>query len=270
MISSHATIKEKLIREWQYFLTGVMFYTRVNFSIEVPYSELHLNQSRKYFPLIGLILGAFAALVLLMAAEILPISIAVIISMAMTVLLTGAIHEDGFADCCDGFGGGWDKQQIITIMKDSRLGAYGALGLVFLLLLKTMALIELAMQSIVLCVVALITAHTLSRLMASWLIQSIDYVKDNPGSKSKAITSQRLSPQEFTLSSLPVFVAGGYLMFLSPVFVFAFPFVFAVKQLGQCYFMRRLGGYTGDCLGAIQQVTELCFLLLVLILCRFM
>ena len=111
-------------KEVQIFLTAVMFYTRIPVPSWVNHDADYLNKATKYFPLIGWIVGIIAVLVFVGANYLFNPSIAIIISMAASVLLTGAFHEDGFADVCDGFGGGWTKEKILMIMKDSRVGAY--------------------------------------------------------------------------------------------------------------------------------------------------
>ena len=122
--------------EKSYFLCAVMFFTRIPVQLATPYSEFALNKSRKYFPFIGVIIGSIAAICIYLLQLFLPLSLAVILSTVITILATGAFHEDGFADTCDGFGGGWDKIQVLTIMKDSRIGSYGTVGLIMMLGLK--------------------------------------------------------------------------------------------------------------------------------------
>ena len=113
-----------------------MFFTRIPIPFKIPYSNEIMNQSQKYYAAIGLLVGAFNALIYTICQFILPIDISIIISIIVSVLLTGAFHEDGFTDVCDSFGGGYGKEKILTIMKDSRIGAYGVIGVILLLLLK--------------------------------------------------------------------------------------------------------------------------------------
>ena len=125
------------------FLTAVAFFTRIPIPAAVPWSPQRLNQSARYFPWIGWLVGGAAAAVLGLALQVLPVSVAVVLSIAATLRLTGAFHEDGFADACDGLGGGWQRDEVLRIMKDSRIGSYGAAGLALMLLAKAAALIEL-------------------------------------------------------------------------------------------------------------------------------
>ena len=131
----HAEGKIKKASELQLFLAAVMFYTRIPVSQNVGYSEVSLQKSIRYFPLIGWIVGGLSALLFLGLSLLpLPTTVVVLLSMVASIWVTGAFHEDGFADVCDGFGGGWTKEKILAIMKDSRLGTYGAIGLFLLLL----------------------------------------------------------------------------------------------------------------------------------------
>src|SRR5690606_8920596 len=126
------------------FFAALGFFTRIPVPAWVPWSPERLNHAARYFPLVGWVVGGVGAGAFLAFALVLPASLAVILSMAVTIRLTGAFHEDGWADTCDGLGGGWDKAQVLTIMKDSRIGSYGTVGVVLMLLAKAAALVELA------------------------------------------------------------------------------------------------------------------------------
>ena len=178
--------------------------------------------------------------------------------MGVSILLTGAFHEDGWADVCDGFGGGMTKMRVLEIMKDSRLGTYGTIGLIFMLGGKWLALSSLAEFNLV--VPLLLVAHPLSRFAGASLIYTQSYVRENEDSKAKPLATQ-MSEQ----SLLVVAILG-----LLPLWILPFRFwwmlvgVTAVTYLMGRYYVRRIGGYTGDCLGAVQQVTELTIYLVAL------
>ncbi|MEM6967211.1 MAG: adenosylcobinamide-GDP ribazoletransferase, partial [Bacteroidota bacterium] len=243
-----------LNREIRYFFTALMFFTRIPCPSWTDHSPEYLNKSRKYFPLIGWIVGGIAALTFWVAVQALPISIAIVLSIAASVWITGAFHEDGFADVCDGFGGGWTKEQIMTIMKDSRVGAFGAIGIFLLILLKLFALIEIATLDTTLVVFAMINGHTASRFIAATFVQTHDYVQDIDQSKSKPIANQRFSVSEmlysFVFVLLPLFLLQNWWL------VLAFPIAYLGKIYLGYFFKKNIGGYTGDCLGATQQVCE--------------
>ena len=125
-------------RQLEYFFAALRFFTRLPVPGWVGHSAEQLNHAARYFPLVGIVVGAIGAAVTELAVLALPIGIAVMLGMAATVLVTGGFHEDGFADACDGFGGGWEKAQVLAIMKDSRVGSYAVIGLVLLLSTKWM------------------------------------------------------------------------------------------------------------------------------------
>lgn len=237
----------------QLFFTALMFFTRIPCPTWVPYSEDRLNQAARYFPWVGLVVGGVGAAVFWGAYLIFPLPIALLLSMATTIYVTGAFHEDGFADLCDGFGGGWGKEQVLTIMKDSRLGTYGAVGLVFILALKWMALAEIVPQQIPWL---LVIGHTLSRFVSATFLYTHDYVQADRQSKAKPLAVR------MTGGELRIAAVGGLLPWLLGVILIEpwwglaiVPVLTARWWLGRL-FVRRLGGYTGDCLGAAQQVTE--------------
>ena len=253
--------------EIKYFLTSLMFFTRLPCPQIADYQESFLQKSRKYFTLVGLVVGALIVLTLILAAKLLPISIATIISVIAGILITGAFHEDGFADVCDGFGGGWEKEQILNIMKDSRVGAYGAIGIFLMLILKTAVLIELGNANFHLMLATILCAHTISRYIASTFVHSHDYVQDAQRSKAKPIASERLSSGEmlfsFIFAVLPLFLLPH------PAFALAFPVAYLAKFYLGRIFTKYIGGYTGDCLGAVQQLSEVIFYLAVMAIWKF-
>ncbi len=248
--------------EVQVLFTALMFYTRIPCPSWVDHNADLLNRSRKYFPVIGWIIGGIAMGVYALLSVILPPLVAVLASLAATVYATGAFHEDGFADMCDGFGGGWTKEHILTIMKDSRLGTYGSIGLMLLLSLKVAALYQLAITSESLLLFALLNGHTSSRFIASTFIQTHEYVQDPDQSKAKPITSEKLSGKDMALSGLFTLLpllAWGTLWGILPFLVS----ILSKHYMGRL-FVKKLGGYTGDCLGASQQVAEVVFTLTLL------
>ena len=253
-------------KEKHYFWAAVMFYTRVPVPSSYQHSDHHFNQSRKYFPLIGLMAGLLAGLVVVTFVKILPLSVSVALSMASTILLTGAFHEDGFADCCDGFGGGWDKTQVLTIMKDSRVGAYATIDMIVLLGVKLLSLLEIGLISLYLLVLVLINGHALSRLGASLAIEQLTYVQDIDRSKVKPINIASLSVTDWCVSCAFAVPALVLLTVHSPQALVALPIMTASYWLICRYFHQRIGGYTGDCLGAMQQILELVFYVAVLAL----
>lgn len=258
-------------RQLELFFTALGFFTRLPVPAWVPWSPERLNQAARYFPLVGWVVGAIGAASFLALAQVLPASIAVVLSMAVTIRVTGAFHEDGWADTCDGLGGGWDKAQALSIMKDSRIGSYGAIGLVLMLLAKAAALVELAAFGPAAVAAALLAAHPLSRLASTSLIHTLDYVRDDDSSKSKPL-AHRLTAHELALAAL----FGLLPLVVLPLVVLPIPAALAALVLATLatlwaarIFVRRIGGYTGDCLGALQQGSELACYLGILIAWNF-
>src|SRR6516164_2666612 len=130
-------------KEWRIFLTAVMFLTRIHVPKNIDHSPEYLEKSTKYFPLIGWLVGGISIIVFLILRRYTSPDIAVLASMIASLLTTGALHEDGFADTCDAFGGGWTREKILQIMKDSRIGSFGAIGLWVILFAKFLLLKEL-------------------------------------------------------------------------------------------------------------------------------
>ena len=252
-------------KELRYFLLALGFFTRIPMPSYVDFEEAELNHSVKYFPLIGIIVGLVGAAFFYLASLIFPQSLAVLVSMASTIYLTGAFHEDGLADSADGIGGGWQREQILTIMQDSRLGTYGTLALFFALITKYQLLVAMNVDMVLL---GLICGHVLSRLSAVWLMRALPYVKFSGKSK----------PLATSISTRDLWVANSFgllpfLLFVWLMFVATFGNWMTVVLYVLLVFLavgtawwwwhrmlkRKLGGYTGDTLGAMQQMAEIAF-----------
>lgn len=215
----------------------------------VEYSPEKLNQSSRYLVLAGWLLGGLVVVVFFCTQKIFPETISLWLAMCFSLLLTGAFHEDGLADTADGFGGAFTVEKKLSIMKDSRIGTYGASALVMALLGKYLLLIE--NHNII---IALLIAYPLSRAISISLIADMRYVSDADTSKSKPIANQ-LSKTDLTILFLTALPA---LFFLSPLTAaILVAILFMVRTLAKLYLMRQIGGYTGDTLGAVQQISEL-------------
>lgn len=255
-------------KEFLYFCTAIMFFTRIPIPFNLPYSTEFMNNAQKYYPLVGWIVGGLTAAVFYGAHFIFSIEISLALSMIFSVLLTGAFHEDGFTDVCDSFGGGYGKNKILEIMKDSRIGAYGVIGIILLLLLKFLSLRELGHYGTPLLMAAIINGHTSSRFHSALMIYTHTYVRDTDESKSKPMAQKSLS---FTALIIPlVFTLLPYFLFKEWIFFVALPISYLGKLYLAAYFKKHIGGYTGDCLGTIQQVCEVLFYLIILVLWKFM
>ena len=255
-------------REIRLFLTAWVFFTRIPLPGALArwtgYTPDMLRDSARHFPLVGLCVGAIGAAVYLLAVRWWAPTIAVLLSMAATLLATGAFHEDGFADSCDGFGGGYTPGRVLEIMADSRIGAFGAIGIGLMLALKAACLVSLADGGDDALVAWLLVAgHALSRAGSVALMLALDYVRRDDGPKAKPL-AEKISAGGFAVSLVWALLPlagiarayeGGHWMFVTVL-----P-VAAAAWLAGAYFRRRIGGFTGDCLGAAQQVCEVVFYL---------
>src|ERR1043165_7692929 len=131
------------MEQWYLLRTAIMFYTRIPVG-NIPHGLNRLSRATRYLPLIGWLVGGTMALVLYTLNLIAPWPVTIILTLVTGIWMTGAFHEDGFADMCDGFGGSWTQEKILLIMKDSRIGTYGMLGLLLLMLLKFYCLFALS------------------------------------------------------------------------------------------------------------------------------
>jgi adenosylcobinamide-GDP ribazoletransferase len=250
------------------FLLALQFFTRVpvreRLAHWVGYSPERLSQSIRYFPLIGGLLAIFMSAVYVLSALVLPQSVAVILTLAFGVWVTGAFHEDGWIDFCDAFGGHRDRAQTLLIMQDSRIGSYGAVAIVMLMAVKIEALVALDSSWVA---VALLGAHVCSRLCAVLVMQTLPYAKPDDESKSKPIAVNLRWLDTLVALLLSVALMAMAVMLADDWRPFAWGGALAMLGMASLRRMmkRRLGGYTGDGLGAVQQVSEVLFYLGLLI-----
>ncbi len=237
---------------------AVSYFTRLPVDRWVNYNHAALDRANAWFPLAGWLVGFAATAVLLLSALWLPLPVAILLAMAMTALATGAFHEDGLADTADGFGPVGDREKALAAMKDSRLGVYGLLATIFILGLKFLALNGL--QSSLHAALALFAAQPLSRFAALSLILVLPQVS-GAASHTRAV-ARRLPIATLVIALITTLPALALLAYLS---LLAVPTVLIALTATLAIFMRlcraRFGGYTGDCLGAAQQISETVILL---------
>ena len=247
--------------EYRLLLVAIQFLTRIPVPEFTNYQPQWLHQSSRHFPAVGLLVGLLCALVFWLTCMIFTPLVAAVLSTVFSIKLTGAFHEDGLADSCDGLGGGLTRARTLTIMKDSRLGTYGTLGLVSALLIKITLLASMPMTT---ALVALIIGHSASRLLSISLIAMLPYGGEIEHAKAKPMAQQ--------LTPLQAVIASGWLVLGGVLVLIMFPDT--MRQLGIWHWLlalmlaliatdymrrllrRRLDGYTGDGLGATQQLSE--------------
>ena len=239
------------------FCVALQFLTRLPPFMRNAYAPERMARAVRYYPLVGALIGGLSALLFVVGDFILPHAVAVIVMIAGGLLLTGGFHEDGLADTMDGVGGGVSRDEALAIMKDSRVGTYGALALIVAVALKIATLA--AMTPAILCV-ALVMAHGLSRLSSVIVIATSRYVRDDGAAKPVA--------GGISLTGLTVAAATGLIvlcvgLFFQPITVLGSAVAGLVigHIFMRVFYERKLGGYTGDTLGAVQQASEIGFYL---------
>ncbi len=243
-----------MARQFNLFFIALGFFTRIPVPKSVDFSEQHLNHASRYFALVGLLVGACSAVAFALTQLILPLEIALLLAMLVSVLITGCFHEDGLADVCDGFGGGWTAEQKLQIMKDSRLGTYGAVSIWFVLSLKFYVLLQLSF-----IIPALLIGHCLSRGLAVLMIQALPYAQIDQASKVKPL-AKKLSNIDLIISVAICTLVLAACGLAAGAILLALIIIFPLLMRWQ---LKNIGGFSGDTLGATQQISELvCYLVL--------
>lgn len=259
--------------EIRIFFTALMFYTRIPCPKNIDHSPEYINKATRYFLLIGWIVGAISFVVLYLSLFLFDTNIAVLFSLIAGVLVTGAFHEDGLADVFDGFGGGWTKAKILEIMKDSRVGAYGVISLIFLFSVKYFSLHDLLLKiektNYLLTVLLFISYHSLARFTAINIVFTSQYSGEDETSKAKPIAKEHSYKEivgAYFFGLLPLLVLG----FMNWKFIAVLLPLLLLYYFSKRYFNKWIDGYTGDCLGAVEQLAECVILLTFLALWKFM
>lgn len=242
-------------REFGHALAAVGYFSRLPVPSRWLATDAGLAQAARYLPLVGVLLGGLMAAVAVVAGLVWPQSVALLLALAAGVWLTGALHEDGLADTADGLGGGWDKARILEIMKDSRLGSFGATALCFALGGRFVLL--LAMPAMWLPWL-LLAGAALSRACALLPMVVLDYARPDGDSKARPL-AQRLSWPVWLLAALPAVGIAALLPLAAALAGVLGALLVSFWLIAK--YRRWLGGYAGDCLGAVQQCAELAFYL---------
>ena len=250
----------------RHFLLALQFFTRVpvmgRLAQWVGFSPQMLRASAAHLPGIGWLVGGVSAAVFVVASSGLPgvagAFAAALLSVVATLMLTGAFHEDGLADVADGLGGSAHRDRALEIMKDSRIGAFGAIALVLALGLKVALVVVLAGRGLPAAAAAMVGAHVLSRLAPMFLIRWLPYAGDNGASKAKPL-ADAIGRGVLAVGVLWSVPAVALLVYAHGAVHAAVSLVAAVLAAGWMarLLWRRLQGFTGDGLGATQQVSEI-------------
>jgi len=243
------------------FFIAVQFLTRLPVPRSLNISETDIGKAAAFFPLVGVIVGGGAALVFLALQRILPLPASVLCAIIFAAVITNGFHEDGLADSFDGFGGGWTKDRVLEIMRDSRIGTYGTLALIFLVFGKVTFLSSLPPGQIWRW---LIVAHTASRWTTLPLCAWLPYARAEGQGKLVAKQVGVLEIMIGTFTLLLVLILLPWQAALAALLVAG-----VVTLVSGLYYRARLQGITGDCLGATNQLTEVVLYLAAVILLRF-
>ena len=242
-----------IAHEARLFLIAVEFLTRIPVGTVDMWPSDWLARAAKYMPLVGALIGAVAGAAMIAAALIFPEPLPIVIGLATAILVTGALHEDGLADTIDAFGGGKSREHCLEIMKDSRIGTYGTLALIIVLALKGAALLSLDPLS---AAGVFSAAHAGARLATVLTLWTLNYAGD--GSAKVSRPTSELTPQELA-TAIVLGLAPGLLVLKPATFLISTAFAFITATAMGLMARRRVGGYTGDVLGAIEQVYETTF-----------
>ena len=238
--------------------TAFSYFSRLPIPARVGFSEQRLARAGRYISLVGIVIGTLGAGVYLFAGQFLPANLAVLLAMATTMLASGALHEDGLADCCDGFGGARSREDVLRVMKDSRIGAFGAIGLLISQLIRWQALTTLASVMPLGAALWLIAGHAASRAGAVVYMSQLDYARADGKASAFGKPSWRSAAVALVIGLPWLFWGDWQLGWL--IVTIGFFFYLALGK----WFTHRLGGYTGDCLGLAQQVFEILTYLIVI------
>lgn len=258
LFSNMAFSRKHCLFHWQLLGNAWVFLTRFPFPFKIRYSPRLLNLATVYFPVVGFLLGLVGCGLFAAAHGIFnsPV-LAIMLMMALAIYSTGAFHEDGFADCCDALGGGYSKEQILAIMRDSRLGTYGTVGLVALLAIKVAALSLIALHDAALFFGIYVFAQTFSRWLPLLMIYRMHYVRLEGKAKpvAEGISSFGLMISFMFIALLLVILWLYFELALSAWLAVLFSGVAGAWWIAR-KLQHALGGYTGDGLGAAQQLSE--------------
>lgn len=242
--------------EVRYFFIAVSFLTRIPIPEWVGFQKDWLDKSIKYSPYVGFLLGAIQFFIFLFLSLFFSPGLSFAISIGVLLIVTGGFHEDGFADFCDGIGGGWKREDILRIMKDSRVGSFGAIGISLLILIKIIGFSD-SMQKIQLSEIQLffwfVTAQSLSRFISLSFMTFLPYAKDEGYAKPMA---KEIGITKLLFACIPAIFSWLALSHSYPQFLWSLAFHLLISAYAYRLMKKWIQGFTGDCLGAVQQMNE--------------
>jgi len=251
-----------LRRELHLVRVALQFLTRIPVPTPRVWCDSWLNDCVRYFPLAGAVVGAVGVAVLWTAGQLWPAGVAALLAVATAVWLTGAFHEDGLADTFDALGGSVSREKARAILKDPRIGSYGAIALVLVTLLRVAAVAVMLERNVARAATALVLAHVLGRVAPVVVMARLPYAGDIAHAKAKPLATA-VRPVNLWIalgwSALAVALSCATSSLAEPLTALAAALGVACTMTW--WLRRRLGGYTGDTLGATEQLAELSVLL---------
>jgi adenosylcobinamide-GDP ribazoletransferase len=229
------------------FLIALQFLTRLPVHTATP-SPRQTAESHYFYPFVGLLIGLAAVLLRRTLTSLFPISFSMTLVLAFLIWITGGLHEDGLADVADAMGGGWTRDERLQIMKDSRIGAFGASVLIVVLLAKYAALTSMVPDRLD---ASILTAQTLGR----WAFLPLGYFNRHAREGLGSEFTKMISAEALGAGTLLSIAAAILLCRVRGAVSFAC--ALAVVVLASGYFRRRIGGVTGDCFGAVFHFVEI-------------
>jgi len=239
---------------WLDLLTALQFLTRLPVP-SGPYEQDSLARAVKFFPIVGLLIGSGSLLLYRLLVPHLPLTIVALLVVVYLVAITGCLHEDGLADSVDGFGGGWECERVLEIMRDSRIGTYGAVSLALSLLARVLLIASLPRVQVA---GYLIVAPVLSRwttLPLSFFLSPARESSENRVDGQGARIASLTTPGSLIVGSLFTFVIAFALLRIRALVTVLVSV--GVTLATALYYQRRIGGVTGDCFGATNLLTEI-------------
>lgn len=238
-------------------IAALSFFTRLPFWRLATLKKEHYERVIPLWPLVGWITGGIMALVFLMISKILPLPICIITAISCRVLVTGALHEDGFADFCDGFGGGTTRERTLEIMKDSHIGTYGVLGLIlyYLLFFHVLQALAMMLPPLILCATIMVV-DTLSKYLSSTIIYYLPYARNAQEAKNRLIYTATPLNEKILSACLGILPLALLAIYTLPLMLFLPIIGFLITALLFMKMYKRINGYTGDCCGATFIITE--------------
>ncbi|WP_025563448.1 adenosylcobinamide-GDP ribazoletransferase [Psychromonas sp. SP041] len=260
----YKVLSKPLFKQWVLCCYALSFFSRCPVPKSINFKAYPFHLGNAYFPFVGALYALICFAVYCVSLSVFDHTISIIFMLLVGLLLTGAFHEDGLADCCDGFGGGYNKKQCLSIMKDSQIGTYGVIGLIILFALKVTVLIQLSLLNqfyefgLLHFFGVLFSAAVVSRFSALCLIQYSEYAREDETSKSTQSSHQLPLPYLLGASLFSLLS----LLWMPVISILVIVIVTTISTLlCKSYFHKKIEGYTGDCLGFLQQLNELLILL---------